>query len=340
MTHRQGRKGERQMMSEQVVTVQRSAELIVRRLLAVHPGEQVALVCDSESEMEMVRALAEVVESAGAEFTILQQPSRATARKNDLTPIIEQGLEAADCLIGLTRSGGAPTYAKTVKRLLDAKRLRSISMVMRNLGNFTSGGALADYDALHTEGTTLAKIWRAAERIRITSPAGTDLCAPIAGEAVVIECGFATQPGQEAAFSDGEVSQMPRQEATQGVLVIDGPIAHLGLPKEPITLPIEDGRVMAVEGGDSVAQKLRRIVSEIERADNIAEIGIGLNPACRRNGDFEEEKKARGNVHVAIGDNLFYGGSVQCAVHMDMVVYLPTVTLDDRGVVAEGVVTL
>jgi leucyl aminopeptidase (aminopeptidase T) len=320
--------------------VQRGAELIVRRLLAVRPGEQVALVCDGESEMEMVGALAAVVESVGAEFTILQQPLRGTERKNDLTPVIERGLEAADCLIGLTRSGGAPTYARAVKRLLDARRLRSISMVMRSLDNFTSGGALADYDALYADGQALAATWRAAERIRVTSPAGTDLTAPIAGEDVIVECGFATEPGQEAAFSDGEVSQMPRQEGAQGVLVIDGPIAHLGLPMEPITLRIDGGRVRTVEGRDGAAEELRRIVTEIERADNIAEIGIGLNPSCRRNGDFEEEKKARGNVHVAIGDNVFYGGTVECAVHMDMVVYRPTVTLDDRAVVIDGEVFL
>ena len=67
---------------------------------------------------------------------------------------------------------------------------------------------------------------------------------------------------------------------------------------------------------------------------------IGLNPASRRNGDFEEEKKARGCVHVAIGDNIFYGGTVQCQVHMDMVLYDPTVHLDDQVVVANGVVLL
>jgi leucyl aminopeptidase (aminopeptidase T) len=327
-------------MSPRSSAVRESAELIVQRLLAVRAGEQVALVCDGKSEMEMVRALAAVVEAAGAEFTILEQPARGTARKNDLTPVIERGPEAADCLIGLTGSGGAPTYAKAVKRLLDSKRLRSISMVMRSMDNFTSGGALADYDALRADGEILAAIWRTAKRIRVRSPAGTDLSASIAGEDVIVECGFATQPGQEAAFSDGEVSQMPREGAASGVLVIDGPIAHLGVPPDPITLRIEGGRAVALEGGGDVGDELRRIVTEIDRADNIAEIGIGLNPACRRNGDFEEEKKARGNVHVAIGDNIFYGGTVECAVHMDMVVYRPTVELDSRAVVVDGQVLL
>lgn len=327
-------------MNPRSVDVARSANLIIRRLLAVQKDEQVALVCDPHSEMSMVYALAGVVESVGAEYTVLMMPTRTTARKNELTPPIERALEAADCLIGLTGSCGAPTYSKAVKHLFDEKKLRAISMVMRSIDNFTEGGARADYDALLEDGRTLAAIWQDAGTIRVTTPAGTDLTSPIEGEAVMIECGFATEPGQEAAFSDGEVSQMPRTGAAEGVVVVDGPIAHIGVPDSPITLRVSGGRVTSVEGESPQATELRRIIETISDADNIAEIGIGLNPACRRNGDFEEEKKARGLVHVAIGDNVFYGGQVECPVHMDMVLYRPTVWLDDRRVVDAGVVWL
>jgi hypothetical protein len=119
----------------------RSAELIIHRLLDVKPGEQVALICDPHSAMEMVYALAGLVESTGAEYTILMQPTRTTERKNDLTPVIAKGLEAADVMIGLTGSSGASTYSHIVKRLYDKKQLRSLSMVMRTLDNFTEGWA-------------------------------------------------------------------------------------------------------------------------------------------------------------------------------------------------------
>ena len=94
-------------------------------------------------------------------------------------------------------------------------------------------------------------------------------------------------------------------------------------------MKVENGRVVDVSGACRQADELRDIITDIENADNIAEIGIGLNGACRWCGDFEEEKKGRGNIHVAIGDNVFYGG----AVHMDMVIYHPTVTMDDQIVV-------
>ena len=323
-------------MNSRSIDVTRSADLIIRRLLAVKPGEQVAIVCDPHTEMSMAYALAGVVQGVGAEFTILMMPTRQTDRMNDLTPIIENGLRAADCMIGLTGASGAPTYSAAVKNLYNAKKLRTISMVMRNLDNFTSGGALADYDALHDEGKRLEALWEKKEHIHITSSAGTDLKAPIAGEKVFVECGFALEAGTEAAFSDGEVSQMPQVNTAVGMIVVDGPIAHIGQPASPITLKVEGGRVVSVSGESPQADELRHIIETIKNADNIAEVGIGLNPACRRNGDFEEEKKARGNVHIAIGDNIFYGGDVRSPVHMDMVIYQPTVIMDGQMVVDQG----
>jgi leucyl aminopeptidase (aminopeptidase T) len=323
-------------MNSRSIDVTRSADLIIRRLLAVKPGEQVAIVCDPHTEMSMAYALAGVVQGVGAEFTILMMPTRQTDRMNDLTPIIENGLRAADCMIGLTGASGAPTYSSAVKNLYNAKKLRTISMVMRNLDNFTSGGALADYDALHDEGRQLEALWEKKEHIHITSSAGTDLKAPIAGEKVFVECGFALEAGTEAAFSDGEVSQMPQVNTAEGIIVVDGPIAHIGQPASPISLKVEGGRVVSVSGESPQADELRHIIETIKNADNIAEVGIGLNPACRRNGDFEEEKKARGNVHIAIGDNIFYGGDVRSPVHMDMVIYQPTVIMDGQKVVDQG----
>lgn len=327
-------------MNPRSIDLARSADLIIRRLLAVKPGEQVAIVCDPHTEMSMAYALAGVVDSVGGEYTILMMPTRETDRKNDLTPIIEKGLAAADCLIGLTGVSGAPTYSSAVKALYDTKKLRTISMVMRNLDNFTGGGALADYEALYEDGKQLAAIWEKKARIRVSTPAGTDITARIAGEKVIIECGFATEPGLEAAFSDGEVSQMPSVHTAEGIIVVDGPIAHIGQPTSPIELRVEKGRVVRVSGESRQADELRHIIEMVENADNIAEIGIGLNPLSRRNGDFEEEKKARGNVHIAIGDNVFYGGDVRSPVHMDMVIYQPNVVMDQETVVEAGRVLL
>ncbi|MCY4407814.1 MAG: hypothetical protein OXC15_15710, partial [Rhodospirillaceae bacterium] len=161
-------------MTSATISVAESASLVGRQLLAIRPGENVAIVIDDHSAMEMVHALAGVAGGIGAECAILHQPSRPPERKNELSPMIEAAFERTDVLISLTGSGGAPAYAASVKELLKAKRIRTMSMVMRGLDNFTSGGALADYRELLTEGRALASIWAAGRTMHITTDAGTD----------------------------------------------------------------------------------------------------------------------------------------------------------------------
>ena len=52
------------------------------------------------------------------------------------------------------------------------------------------------------------------------------------GQHVVIECGFATEPGLEAAFSDGEVSQMPVEGSAEGALTSPELTGRTGDPYE------------------------------------------------------------------------------------------------------------
>jgi leucyl aminopeptidase (aminopeptidase T) len=48
----------------------------------------------------------------------------------------------------------------------------------------------------------------------------------------------------------------------------------------------------------------------------------------------------RGNVHIAIGDNIFYGRDIPSPVHRDMVIYQPTVIMDGHKIFNSGQVRL
>jgi leucyl aminopeptidase (aminopeptidase T) len=265
-------------------------------------------------------------------------PSRPVEASLKMTKFIDRGLEAADVMIGLTRASGAACYSPTVSRLRKEKGLRFLSMVLRDLDIWTKGGATANYHEILEVGKRLQDIWSKGTEIRLTSKKGTDLTAKIDGAPPFIEAGFANQPGLTAAFSDGEVSQGPVEGSAEGVVVVDGPIAHVGLPATPVRLEIKGGKVVRIRGDEKGSRQLRDIVENVDDADNFAEIGIGLNPKCRPNGDFEEEKKRLGNVHIAIGRNTGgYGGTIACMVHLDMVIYEATVRTDKDVLLQDGV---
>lgn len=323
-------------MTEPRLTPRQSAEMIVNELMAISSTEVVAIMCDEDSPRDMVTALQDAVRMVGAEYAVLLQPSRTAANKNLMNPMIEAGLEKADVLIGLTASSGAPVYSEKVKHLLNARSLRVMSLAMRDLDTLTSGGATADYKAVLRDGNRLAEIWREGREMRITSQAGTDITAPIAYDDVIVECGYVRDAGYMAGLPDGEVSSRPIQGTANGVFVVDGPAAIVGKPASPISIFVEHGRVVRIEGDSVAAKELSNIVATVANADNIAEFGIGLNPSSRPDGIFQEVKKRRGQVHIAIGDNLYYGGTVKSSVHIDLVLLDPTVHLDGRQLVNKG----
>ena len=324
-------------MSNKVIDAIKTADMIVRELLAIRAGEEVVLVADPETDMEMVQALCGISQAVGAECTIAVMPSRPVEESLKMTKFIDRGLEAADVMIGMTKASGAACWSPKVSRLRKEKQLRFLSMVLRDLDIWTKGGATANYHEILAAGKRLQAAWARGKKIHLTSKKGTDLKAEITGAPPFIEAGFATQAGSTAAFSDGEVSQGPVQGSAEGVVVVDGPIAHVEMPATPIRLEVKQGKVVRIEGDEKGARQLRNIVENVKDADNFAEIGIGLNPQCRQNGKFEEEKKRLGNVHVAVGRNTGgYGGTIACMVHLDMVIYEATIKTDKDVLLQDG----
>jgi leucyl aminopeptidase (aminopeptidase T) len=325
------------MGTNKIIDAIKSADLIVRELLAIQSGEEVVLIADPETDIEMLQALSGVTQAAGAECTIAIMPSRPVAESLKMTRFIDKGLEAVDVVIGMTKASGAACWSPLISTLKKEKGLRYLSMVLRDLDIWTKGGATADYHEILKAGKRLLSVWERGKEIYLTSSKGTDLKAQIGGAPPFIEAGFATQPGQTAAFSDGEVSQGPIQGTAEGIVIVDGPIAHIGLPANPIRLEVEKGRVVKIEGDERGVRELCDIVENVKDADNFAEIGIGLNPNCLQNGKFEEEKKRLGNVHIAMGRNTGgYGGTIASMVHLDMVIYDATVKTDRDILLQDG----
>jgi len=325
------------MRTNRVIDAIKSADLIVRKLLAIKPGEEIVLVGDPETDMEMLHALAGVIQSVGAEYTIAIMPTRPPEQSLEMTKFINKGLEAADVIIGMTAASGAACYSSVIGKLRKKTGLRQYSMVLRNLDIWTKGGATADYEDLLKVGERLREVWARGKVIYLSSPKGTDLKAKLGQAPPFIEAGWATGPGDESAFSDGEVSLGPNEGTAEGVVVIDGPIAHIGQPATPLRLEFKKGKLVNISGDEMAARQLREIVARVKDADNFAEVGIGINPNCLQKGEFEEEKKRLGNVHIAIGRNTGgYGGTVAAQIHMDMVFRDGTVKTDKDTLLKDG----
>lgn len=69
-----------------------------------------------------------------------------------------------------------------------------------------------------------------------------------------------------------------------------------------------------------------------EKARNIAELGIGINPEAKLIGNVLEDEKVGGTVHIALGDNSSFGGDVIAGIHLDGIIKKPVLFLDGKKV--------
>ena len=66
---------------------------------------------------------------------------------------------------------------------------------------------------------------------------------------------------------------------------------------------------------------------------NIAELGIGLNPMCRMCGIMLEDEGVQGTAHIGIGTSITLGGTRKTPIHYDLIMWNPTVTVDNKIII-------
>jgi len=188
----------------------------------------------------------------------------------------------------------------------------------------------ADFATLGETARRLAERIDAAHEFRLTSPLGTDLTGSFEGRAGRPLWGIADQPGGYAAPPDVEVGAAPVEGSASGTVVVDGSVLFLGPDQlsTPIELRFANGELV-----DAAGPEAWRLLDALERSGDprmrtLAEVSIGLNPHSRPGGSALELEGILGGAHVAVGNNLPYGGSNDARSHIDCVLLRGTLSLD------------
>jgi leucyl aminopeptidase (aminopeptidase T) len=106
--------------------------------------------------------------------------------------------------------------------------------------------------------------------------------------------------------------------------------------QEPIKIRVKNGYAVEISGGAGAAALRGKLEPLGAKAFNIAEFGIGTNDAARIIGSILEDEKVMGTIHIALGNNMSMGGTVDVPVHLDGIVKSPTVELDGALIMDRG----
>jgi leucyl aminopeptidase (aminopeptidase T) len=319
--------------AEATPTVATIARRVVVDYLGIRPGERFAIVVDTRTDDEVPRELARAALDAGGDPVVVTIAPRARSGTEPPGPAAA-AMAAADVVLC---AASTSLYHTTAKATAQRAGARGVFNAPFRADAWRNGAMTADFVAIRARAERLAALWRRTREVRVTSPAGTDLRATVAGrEPMAWLTGICRNPGEVSALPGGEVSLPPVEGTSEGTVVWERVASDLGLLEGPVTITVRGGRAIGIVGGPS-AERLREIVATVRDADNIGEIGIGLNPAARIGDEITEAKKAFGTVHIALGDSANeYGGLVECDVHLDGLVMAPTVAFDGIPVVVDG----
>ncbi len=310
-----------------------TAKRIMEQVLAVRPGERLVIVTDFERPRSITELLTTTAVLYGVQPVVVTMSAREMGGEEP-PAAVAAAMREADAIIVQTSHSLTHTNAER-EALRAGARVCNIREVDEEM--MVRGGMTADYEEVDRITRRGVALLAAASAARVTTPEGTDLRIDLAGRPAFGLSGFAREPGQFSGLPDGEAAIAPVEGRTEGVLINPYLIEKIGPVTEPFRLEVTAGRITRIEGG-AQAQALGEI---LERKDPggrnfAAELALGTNPACRLIPKSREVKKRLGQAHVALGDNLSLGGTVESAIHLDIILLRPTIVLDGMVVLEDG----
>lgn len=311
--------------------------------LNVEKGDEVVIVTDTKTDPAVIDALFTAATELGCEATVMKMTPRS-GHGHDPTRPIAEAMKHADLSV-LAASTALAHSPASIETQANGNSVLLMSEVTTDI--LTSGAVKADYDAMQELGEGVKAAWDAGERVHVTSPAGTDFEADIAGKRCWLIAGrlfHVDEVGKHTtAFPDGEAGITTSIGSTNGRVVFDVSAHHVGFVDEPIVITVEDGWATSIDGGES-AREFERYIEENGDENSwrcAAEISIGLNDGVEFTGNLRTDKKKYGTVHVALGESKsVLDGTIEAALHLDGIISEPTVYIDGEIVVEDGEITI
>ncbi|KUO63186.1 MAG: hypothetical protein APF84_09595 [Gracilibacter sp. BRH_c7a] len=308
------------------------AAKLIKECAGVSSEDIVLIVCDYQSFLvanQICRACLAV--GSNTNMVVIQ-------------PTAGHGIEPPE-LVGAAMQKTTVVFAVTSKSMSHteavkqarAKGSRIITMPEFLPEMLISGAIEANFTEQRLVAEKVKDLLTIANTAVLTSEDGTNLTFDLSGRNGRAVHGIAKEPGTFAAPPNIEASIAPLEGKAEGILVVNASIAGIGLLSSPVKLEISAGKAISISGGGD-AQTLRSIIEEAndEKVYMVAELGIGLNPKACMRGSLLEDEAVLGSVHVALGSNASFGGTIQTKRHIDLISLGATLELDEKVIIQKG----
>jgi leucyl aminopeptidase (aminopeptidase T) len=311
--------------------LRKPAEIVVKSCLGVKPGENFLIITDTEKE-EIGESIFEIGVEVGAEAILTLMKPRSRHGEEPPQAIAEMW-EHADVFVAPTTFSLSHTQARE-----KATEAGSRGATMPGITQKMFVETLAiDYQIIKEYNERMKKALLGKKTARVITEKGTDISMSVENKEFLTDDGILHQKGDFGNLPAGEVFIAPVEGTANGVIVVDGSIASIGILKTPVRITIKDGFAVNIEGGEE-ADKLKQLLSAVNKREayNVAELGIGTNLNAKIVGNILEDEKVYKTVHIALGDNSTIGGKTKAGIHLDGIITNPTLIADETTLIKNG----
>jgi leucyl aminopeptidase (aminopeptidase T) len=317
--------------------------IIAHEMCRVQKGESVIITIDSANDFKPAQETAKAAEAAGGKVMVAWHSTpRGYGKVADpqLPESLKIGIPAADVWIEFNNQW--LLYSSPWIEAMSNNRTRYLFLGGLDPARVVRCIARLDMDLQEKFQDKVVELTHEASKMRITTPAGTDISFDNVRERPITNELRAETPGPH--FLVGQIGWAPLEESINGTIVFDGSFsgggeADLGILSHPIELVIKEGRIVEIKGQDD-AKKMNAWLKKLgdDNMKNLAHVCYGFNPGAVLTGLCTEDERVWGSTEWGLGYQgpMFEGMLPEAISHADGICLNSTVWVDDTLLLEEG----
>lgn len=322
----------------------KAAYKVVKDLAKVKPGETLLITVDSMADFRPSEEIAKAGEALGAKVMLAWHstpPGYGKVADPGLPDALRGAVTNTDVWIEMNNQW--LLYSTPWEEAMALGRTRYLFLGGLNVEQIVRCIGKVEVEAQRRFQGKVTEMTRRAKRMRVTTPAGTDVSfenvstRPVHSEISADEAG-------RPHFLLGQIAWSPLEESIHGTIVFDGSFsgggeADLGILKHPITLIAERGKIVDIQG-EGEAHMVKRWLESLNdpRMYYLAHICYGFNPGARLSGLCTEDERVWGCTEWGLGYQaaVLEGALGEAASHADGICLNSSVWMDGEQVMKEG----
>lgn len=321
----------------------KAGHIVAFEMCRVRKGESVIITVDSVMDMGPPMEVAKACEAAGGKVLLAWHTTpRGYGKVADpqLPESLKAAIPAADVWVEFNNQW--LLYSSAWIDAMNNGRTRYLFLGGLDPERITRCIARLDMDLQTKFQNKVVELTHKAKKMRITTPAGTDVSFDNVAKRPITNELRADIPGPH--FLVGQIGWAPLEESIEGLIVFDGSFsgggeADLGILDNPIELVIRKGRIEEIKGGEE-AKIMKNWLKKLGDPNmyNLAHVCYGFNPGAILTGLCTEDERVWGSTEWGNGYQgpMFEASLPEAVSHADGICLNSTVELDGELLTDEG----